>query len=96
VSYNHTVELEWDPEKAALNLRKHRISFEEASSVFGDPLAITFHDPDHSVGELRWLTFGISRSGFLLVVAHTPRRQRVRLISARRASRAERKIYEEG
>jgi hypothetical protein len=96
VSYNRTVELEWDLEKAALNLRKHRISFEEASSVFGDPLAITFHDPDHSVGEIRWLTFGVSRSGSLLVVAHTPRRQRVRLISARRASRAERKIYEEG
>ncbi|OOO01143.1 MAG: hypothetical protein USCGTAYLOR_02664 [Chromatiales bacterium USCg_Taylor] len=67
------MELEWDCEKAATNLRKHRVSFEEASSVFGDPLAVTFHDPDHSVGEVRWLTFGVSRSGVLLVVSHTQR-----------------------
>ncbi|MGH8531748.1 MAG: BrnT family toxin [Gammaproteobacteria bacterium] len=89
------MEFEWDSEKATANLRKHRISFEEASSVFGDPLAITFHDPDHSVGEVRWLTFGVSRIGLLLVVSHTQRGKRVRLISARRAIRAERKIYEE-
>ena len=90
------MEFEWDSEKAATNLRKHRISFEEAASVFADPLAITFHDPDHSVGEGRWLTFGVSRSGLLLVVSHTQRGKRVRLINARRAIRTERKIYEEG
>ena len=90
------MEFEWDSEKAAANLRKHRVSFEEASSVFGDPLAVTFHDPDRSVGEVRWVTFGMSRSGALLVVSHTQRGKRVRLISARRAIRAERAIYEEG
>ncbi|MFH0340821.1 MAG: BrnT family toxin [Chromatiales bacterium] len=73
------MELEWDREEAAANLRKHRVSFEEAASVFGDPLAITFHDPDHSVGEVRWLTFGVSRSGVLLVVSHTQRGKHVRL-----------------
>jgi len=90
------MELEWDSEKAVANLRQHRVSFEEASSVFGDPLAVTFHDPDHSIGEVRWVTFGVSQSGVLLVVSHTQRGKRVRLISARRAIRAERTIYEKG
>lgn len=90
------MEFEWDLDKAALNLRKHRVTFEEASSVFGDPLAITFRDPDHSLGEARFLTFGMSQAGNLLVVSHTQRRQRIRVIGARRATRAERKIYEEG
>ena len=87
---------EWDIEKAAQNLRKHRVSFEDASSVFGDPLAIMFRDPDHSSGEVRFLTFGLALSGAILVVSHTARGGRIRLISARRATRAERKIYEEG
>ena len=86
----------WDPRKAVSNLRDHRVTFEEASSVFGDPLAITFDDPDHSEGESRLLTFGLSEQGRLLVVSHTERRGVVRIISARRASRAERHIYEEG
>jgi uncharacterized protein len=86
----------WDPKKAASNLRDHRVTFEEASSVFGDSLAITFDDPDHSEGESRLLTFGLSEQGRLLVVNHTERRGVVRIISARRASRAERQIYEEG
>ena len=86
----------WDPNKAASNLRDHRVTFEEASSVFGDALAITFDDPDHSEGESRLLTFGLSEQGRLLVVSHTERRSDVRIISARRATRAERKIYEEG
>jgi uncharacterized DUF497 family protein len=86
----------WDPNKAASNLRDHRVTFEEASSVFGDALAITFDDPDHSEGESRLLTFGLSEQGRLLVVSHTERRGVVRIISARRATRAERKIYEEG
>ena len=89
------MEFEWDSEKAALNRRKHRASFEEACTVFGDPLAITFRDPDHSVGEARFVTFGVSSTGALLVVSHTQRGQRTRLIGARRATRAERKIYEE-
>jgi hypothetical protein len=90
------MDFEWDPKKASLNVRDHRITFEEASTVFGDSLAVTFPDPDHSVGESRLLTFGISDQGRLLVVSHTERRGVVRIISARRALRAERRIYEEG
>ena len=90
------MQFEWDPKKAADNLRKHRVSFEEASTVFGDPFAITFSDPDHSVGERRSLTFGMSGQGRLLVVNHTDRRATVRIISARRALRSERRIYEQG
>ena len=86
----------WDPKKAVSNLRDHRVTFEEASSTFGDPLAITFDDPDHSEGETRLLTFGLSEQGRLLVVSHMERRGVVRIISARRATRAERHIYEEG
>ena len=90
------MQFQWDAVKAATNLRKHRVAFEEASSVFADPLALTFRDPDHSTGEARFLTFGISEARRLLVVAHTQRGQRVRLISARQATRSERRIYEEG
>ena len=89
------MQYEWDPKKGAENLRKHRVSFEEASTVFGDPFAIT-PDPDHSVGERRFLTFGVSRQDRLLVVNHADRRTTVRIISARRALRGERLIYEEG
>jgi len=87
---------EWDPDKAAWNLRKHGVSFEEAVSVFGDALAVTFDDPDHSFGESRYLTFGLSSEGRLLVVSHTEPVQWIRLISARSATRRERTIYEEG
>jgi uncharacterized protein len=90
------MDFEWDPQKAAQNLKKHRVSFEEAASVFGDPLALTFNDPDHSFGERRSLTFGLSPDGRLLVVTHTGRRTKIRLITARLATRHERKIYEEG
>ncbi len=90
------MEFEWDPEKADVNLKKHGISFHEAATVFGDPLAITFDDPDHSVREHRLLTFGSSRMGQLLVVVHIERRGRTRIVSARRATRHERKTYEEG
>lgn len=89
------MEFEADPTKAAQNLKKHKISFEEAASVFGDPMAYTFADPDHSVGEKRWLTFGISMQKRLLAVIYTERRGKVRLISARRATKHERSIYEE-
>ena len=71
------------------------MSFEEGASIFGDALALTFRDPDHSVGEIRYLTFGVSQNGNLLVLSHTYRNDLVRIISVRRATRAERKIYEE-
>lgn len=90
------MQIEWDPAKGSANLRKHGISFEEAGSVFGDSLAVTFADPDHSVGEARWLTFGLSVNRRLLVVTHAERAGRVRIISAREATKHERKIYEEG
>ena len=88
------MQFEWDPDKSANNLKKHGVSFHEASTVLGDPLAITFNDPDHSIGEHRYLTFGMSGTNRLLVVAHTQRRGRTRIISARHATRYERKIYE--
>jgi uncharacterized DUF497 family protein len=90
------MEFEWNPNKSDANLKKHGITFHEASTVFGDPLAITFSDPDHSMGEYRLLTFGYSRAGKLTVVVHTERRGKTRIISARRATRQERKIYEDG
>ena len=90
------MEFEWDQKKAVANERKHRVSFHEAATVFGDPLAITFDDPDHSEGEYRLLTFGMSRFNRLLVISHTKRKKRVRIISAREAKRYERKIYEDG
>lgn len=90
------MQFEWDPDKAAINVRKHAVSFEEAATVFLDVLSITGHDPDHSVGEPRMITFGVSSAGQLLVVAHVERDNRIRIISARRASRRERKLYEEG
>jgi uncharacterized DUF497 family protein len=87
---------EWDDDKATRNLRKHRISFEEAVSVFGDPDALTFSDTDHSESEDRSRTYGRSKKGRLLVVVHTERRHNVRIISARRATRHEKGIYENG
>lgn len=87
---------EWDESKAALNLRKHGVSFEEAASVFSDPLAYTFADPDHSLGEERLLTFGHSRTSRLLAVIHSERGRAIRIISARTATRHERGIYEQG
>jgi uncharacterized DUF497 family protein len=90
------MEFEWDPDKAAANLKKHGVAFHMASTVLGDPLAITFNDPEHSIGEHRFLTFGYSRLEQLLVVVHTERREKIRIISARRATAQERKIYEDG
>jgi uncharacterized protein len=90
------MEFEWDPDKSEVNLKKHGISFHEASTVFSDPLAITFNDPDHSVGEHRFLTFGHSRANQLLVVVHTERHKKIRIINARRTTRQEREIYENG
>ena len=90
------MEFENDPAKAFVNLKKHKISFEEAASVFGDPMAYTFADPDHSIGEERWLMFGLSRTARVLAIVYTHRRGKYRIISARPATRHERKIYEEG
>ena len=90
------MDFEWDPEKAEGNERKHRISFCEGATVFNDPLAITFADPDHSVGEERHLTFGLSRFNRLVVVSHTERGDKMRIISVRLMTRQEREIYEEG
>lgn len=86
----------WDPKKAATNLKKHLVSFEEASSVFLDTLSVTGADPDHSEGEERWLTFGVSKQGRFLVVSHTDEEDTVKLISARLGIAHERKLYEEG
>ena len=90
------MKFEWNEQKAKANQRKHKVSFHEASTVFGDPLAITFDDPDHSIGEQRYLTFGLSRLNRLLVVTHTGRADRIRIISARVTTRQEKRIYEEG
>lgn len=90
------MEFEWDPKKSATNERKHDITFQEASTVFGDRLAMTFADPDHSKNEERYLTFGLSKQNRLLVVSHTDRGEKTRIISARLMDRKERRIYEEG
>lgn len=90
------MEFEWDRDKAARNLAKHGVEFVEAATVFGDPLAITFYDPDHLDDEDRFLTFGYSIAERLLVVSHTERGDATRIVSARAATRRERKIHEEG
>ncbi|MBD2196288.1 MULTISPECIES: BrnT family toxin [Calothrix] len=90
------MEFEWNPNKAALNVEKHGVSFQEAATVFNDPLSVTFPDPAHSIGENRYIIIGMSRYRELLVVAHTDRDEKVRIISARKATRQERKFYEEG
>ena len=87
---------EWNARKAATNLRKHGVSFDEAASVFLDSLSATGDDPDHSLDERRFVTFGISSSGRLLVVAHVHHDDVIRIVTARLATRAERKLYEEG
>ena len=86
---------EWDESKAKSNLAKHGVSFEEASTVFGDPLSLTIPDPVHSQVEDRSIVLGHSHQRKLLVVVHTERGDNIRIISARRASRRERKSYEE-
>ena len=90
------MEFEWNIEKAARNLAKHGIDFRDAATVFGDPLAITFDDPDHSGEEDRYITFGHSQDGRLLIVSHCDRGEKTRIISARRASPKERRSFENG
>lgn len=89
------MQFEWDKDKAAANLRKHGVSFAEASTVFSDELSLTGNDPDHSHGEHRLITFGMSSAGRLLVISHMERTGHIRIISARPATRTERKFYEE-
>ena len=85
---------EWDPEKARQNFKKHGVYFDEATTVFYDPLSATFADPDHSEGEQRLITIGVSAQGRLLVVAHTDRKDAVRIINAKPATAHERKKHE--
>lgn len=86
---------EWDPQKAARNIQKHEVSFDEASSVFDDPFFITVLDEEHSSDEERYITVGLSDKNRLLLVAHAERNNRIRIISARRATKNEEKFYQE-
>jgi len=88
------MDFEWDPNKEAENIRKHGVSFLEAASAFYDTLSLTVPDPDHSIGEQRFMLLGQSHAGRLLSVSHADRGARIRIISARRASRSEVKAYE--
>lgn len=90
------LQFEWDPKKAQSNLEKHKVTFEEAATVFGDTLSQTAFDPDHSHNEERYLTMGTSSQGRLLIVSHTDRAERIRVISARTATKREQRIYEHG
>jgi len=87
---------EWDSRKATSNLRVHGVSFDEASTIFADPLSITIYDPEHSAAEMRFLDVGLSHRGRLVVVSYTERGDQIRIISARAATRNEQRQYEEG
>ena len=89
------MEFEWDENKSTTNLSKHGISFDEAKTIFDDPLYIDFYDPDHSDNEQRFIIFGTSERGRLLMVSYTERGDRIHLISARKATPTERESYEE-
>ena len=88
------MQFEWDPEKAKRNYKRHKVSFDEAVTVFYDSLSATFDDPDHSFGERRFITVGFSSHGRMLVISHSERGEAVRIISARRATPRERKRHE--
>ncbi len=89
------IDFEWDPVKEKFNFLNHGVSFKEASHVFHDPLGITIYDPDHSEEEERFITIGYSTSGQLLMVSHTDRYDKIRIISVRKLTQTERKEYEE-
>lgn len=89
------MEFEWDEDKAEANRKKHKVDFAEAASVFADLLSSTFADPAHSLEEDRWITIGTSDRGRVVVVSHTNRSKRIRIISARKATPRERRAYEE-
>ena len=90
------MEFEWDENKAAANLSRHGVSFDEAKTVFDDPIYVDFYDPDHSYGEHRYIIIGQSQQGRLLIVSYTERGEFLRLVSAREVTRREREAYEEG
>jgi hypothetical protein len=90
------MKIEWDQRKAKSNLEKHGVSFEEAATALSDPMAATGANPDHSMTEQRYVTFGVSEKGRLVVVSHTEKGETIRIISARKASKGEREVYEEG
>lgn len=87
---------DWDTNKAENNLSKHQVSFDEAKTVFNNSLYIDFYDPDHSEDEERYLIVGRSDQGKILIVSYTERENSIRIISARKVTKAERKVYEEG
>ena len=86
---------EWDEEKAKANLKKHRVGFDEAATVFTDSYSMTIHDPDHSADEQRYIDIGASDKGRVLVVVYTERGSHIRIVSCRKATPSERKLYEE-
>jgi len=90
------MDFEWNVQKAKINVKKHDVSFEEVSSVFGDTLSITFPDPDHSIQEERYLIIGISNENRILVISHTYHSDTIRITSARQATKREQKFYEYG
>ena len=90
------MKFEWDTRKAEINFKKHKVAFTEAVTVFADTLGITIYDPDHSRDEERYITMGHSHQGRILIVAHTDRGGRIRIISARTLTKTEREAYEEG
>lgn len=90
-----SLKFEWNPDKAEKNIEKHGVSFIEASTVFSDPLSITYDDPDHSYNENRYIIIGLSSHGKLLFVSHTEKDDLIRIISARELTRKERKQYEQ-
>ena len=89
------MQFEWDPKKAQRNIKAHGVSCKEAATVFGDYFSFTYPDPDHSISEERFITIGTSLEGNLLFIAHTDREDRIRIISARKTTRAEQRMYEE-
>jgi uncharacterized DUF497 family protein len=89
------IRFEWDAHKSRANMRKHGIEFDEAATVFKDPISITSYDPNHSEEEQRFITVGMSTAGHLLLIAHTDRGDRIRIIGARELTRRERQAYEE-
>ena len=86
---------DWDPDKASKNVEKHHVSFEEAATVFDDPMFITFIDDEHSINEERYITIGLSSRDRLLMLAHADRKDHIRIISARRATKNEEQFYAE-
>jgi uncharacterized DUF497 family protein len=95
MAFETDLDFEWDEAKAVANLKKHKISFETAKTVFADSFSITINDPKHSVEEQRYIDIGAAFDGKILVVSYTQRGKKIRLISCRKSTKTERKIYEE-